>query len=371
MPGRSDPVKALENAYRQAEQQAQQSAAGLVRAGPEAAKRDDAKTAPLRRHVEAAFDARQNLQRAEVAALRERLERIEQSIAARARLKDKIVESRVAELLDPNLQWEPLPPVQRAKASTASSVIAPLPAAEPATQAAGPVAAPPSIYPGTRMPAAAAASNNPVTSTSLPTLRRAPSTASDNTLILRSAEQFSREIGEAADEIERYRSSFGPVHPRRSELTAAERRLKALQAEYAAQLRLLDLELQSAETTLATAQKQLDVAKVLHRQGSVAITEVEKHNLDLERARVRLEQLKTLLDLYRGAVEPAEAQTELRSQTAPVESAPDDKPSALDPAAAPDPDLLRDLSIERQTGIRARMSAMAVRACWGIRDNQT
>jgi hypothetical protein len=61
----------------------------------------------LRREVESAFEARQQLQRAQLHRLRERLERIEQSIAARERIRDRIIDHRVDELLDPNLRWGP------------------------------------------------------------------------------------------------------------------------------------------------------------------------------------------------------------------------------------------------------------------------
>jgi thiol-disulfide isomerase/thioredoxin len=56
--------------------------------------------------VKQAFEARQKLQQAELAQLRQRLARIEQRIAARQRIKSAIVDRRVAELLDPALRWE-------------------------------------------------------------------------------------------------------------------------------------------------------------------------------------------------------------------------------------------------------------------------
>lgn len=64
----------------------------------------------VRREVESAFEARQQLQRARLQQLRERLEHIEKSIAARERLKDRIIDHRVDELLNPNLRWDPNAP---------------------------------------------------------------------------------------------------------------------------------------------------------------------------------------------------------------------------------------------------------------------
>lgn len=61
----------------------------------------------LRQQVSAAFEARQRWQNAELVQLRGRLAAIDQSLSARERIKDTIIDRRVEELLDPDLQWEP------------------------------------------------------------------------------------------------------------------------------------------------------------------------------------------------------------------------------------------------------------------------
>lgn len=61
--------------------------------------------ADLRKAVAAAFEARQQRQRAELAKLRERFTRIQQLIENRERIKDRIIDHRVAELLNPALRW--------------------------------------------------------------------------------------------------------------------------------------------------------------------------------------------------------------------------------------------------------------------------
>jgi len=61
----------------------------------------------LRQQVSAAFEARQQWQNAELGRLRARLAAIEESLSARERIKDTIIDRRVEELLDPDLQWEP------------------------------------------------------------------------------------------------------------------------------------------------------------------------------------------------------------------------------------------------------------------------
>lgn len=56
--------------------------------------------------VQETFDARQQLQRAELAEFRRQLGVIEKQINDRQLIKDEIVEHRVKELLDPNLKWD-------------------------------------------------------------------------------------------------------------------------------------------------------------------------------------------------------------------------------------------------------------------------
>lgn len=60
----------------------------------------------LRQQVTAAFEARQRWQNAELDQLRARLAAIEQSLDARERIRDTIIDRRVEELLDPDLHWE-------------------------------------------------------------------------------------------------------------------------------------------------------------------------------------------------------------------------------------------------------------------------
>ena len=56
--------------------------------------------------VRKSFEARQALQRAELADLAQRMKSMQQSIELRDKLADKVVERRVEDLLNPNLKWE-------------------------------------------------------------------------------------------------------------------------------------------------------------------------------------------------------------------------------------------------------------------------
>jgi len=60
----------------------------------------------LRAAVVAAFDARQNLQRAELAALEQKLISMRRTISAREKIKPQIVDRRIEELLNPALDWD-------------------------------------------------------------------------------------------------------------------------------------------------------------------------------------------------------------------------------------------------------------------------
>jgi hypothetical protein len=59
----------------------------------------------LRLTVKFAFEARQKLQRSDVVKLRQRLLRVERQLDSREGLKSKIIDRRIQELADPNLNW--------------------------------------------------------------------------------------------------------------------------------------------------------------------------------------------------------------------------------------------------------------------------
>ncbi|MEX0712783.1 MAG: hypothetical protein WD278_10565 [Pirellulales bacterium] len=87
----------------------------------ESAQRQRRLKSGLRETVAAAFEARQRLQRAELAQLAERLARIQQTIAGREQLKDSIIDRRVDELLgEPASETAP-PRPDPAKANAAGT----------------------------------------------------------------------------------------------------------------------------------------------------------------------------------------------------------------------------------------------------------
>jgi uncharacterized protein (TIGR03067 family) len=106
----ADSLAALQSAYDAHEQRA----AALAREVMELATRQQGRPrgqeevrGELRQAVAAAFAARQELQRAELAALSQRVRQLEQTIESRDRLQERIIERRVEDLLDPAITWDP------------------------------------------------------------------------------------------------------------------------------------------------------------------------------------------------------------------------------------------------------------------------
>ena len=105
----------------------------------------------LRRAVVQSFAARQKFHEAEVAQLAARIRGIEQTISARQKIANQIIDRRVQDLLDPNLQWDQSSPL------TQSSPLGPRAdsAASTAADATKSSAPPPRITYGTWLPAEA------------------------------------------------------------------------------------------------------------------------------------------------------------------------------------------------------------------------
>ena len=99
---RGESVESLKQRYNELEQKAHQLADKLKQSkSPSESERTELKTA-----VRKSFEARQALQRAELADLAQRMKSMQQSIDMRDKLADKVVQRRVEDLLDPNLKWE-------------------------------------------------------------------------------------------------------------------------------------------------------------------------------------------------------------------------------------------------------------------------
>ncbi len=105
LPTSAQPVDGLRKLYNELERRSQELAAKL-RYPAQTAATAKQWNGELRETVQKAFEARQNLQRAELADFTQRLQGIQQSIEMRDRISQQIIDRRMEELLDPNLKWD-------------------------------------------------------------------------------------------------------------------------------------------------------------------------------------------------------------------------------------------------------------------------
>jgi hypothetical protein len=149
---------------------------------------------------------------------------------------------------------------------------------------------------------------------------------------IRSPDEFRRELRSLEELVERgktYEVEFaelakkgkGDKIKQLEELRDRNRRdLAFLREEYGAQIRLLELEVQDAQSAFVAAEKERGISKALHMSASVPLSRVNEAERAAEAAKLRLERSKTMLELYTKA-DPI--------QKAPEKSASEeDKPKA-------------------------------------------
>ncbi|MBN8601796.1 MAG: hypothetical protein J0M26_12260 [Planctomycetes bacterium] len=95
-------IDSLQTRYRELETQAHRLADKLKQSESVGS----TERSELQAAVRKSFEARQALQRAELADLAKRMKSMQQSIDLRDKLAEKVIERRVEDLLDPNLKWE-------------------------------------------------------------------------------------------------------------------------------------------------------------------------------------------------------------------------------------------------------------------------
>jgi hypothetical protein len=98
---RGDSVESLKKRYSELEQDTHRLADKLN----QSTSLSESERGELLAAVRKSFEARQTLQRAELADLARRMQSMQQSIAMRDKLADKVVKRRVEDLLNPNLKW--------------------------------------------------------------------------------------------------------------------------------------------------------------------------------------------------------------------------------------------------------------------------
>ncbi len=170
-------------------------------------------------------------------------------------------------------------------------------------------------------------------------------------LPLRSPEEFHRAARDAGEDIANVKRTLDRVVTRpegwsesqykeelvhlEDNLASAEQQLSLIQAEFAAQLQLLALDVRTSEAQLATASEALQRLTKLYQQKVVPESELSDARLKQEQALLQLEQAKTLLDLY----EKAGQNPDLNPRSAkPPKDATDNKGASTE-AASPAPPL--------------------------------
>ncbi|MGE3779819.1 MAG: secretin N-terminal domain-containing protein [Pirellulaceae bacterium] len=244
-------------------------------------------TDALREAVREAFRLRQQLQQAELRELAERWDSIRRTVSAREKLEKEIVERRVAELIDPALRWESAPAAAGTKTLPAAN-------APPVTLAA------PAEMPFVNV-------------------TPSPGGVAGTPSILRSADEFQKLLVERSDKLAESELALSK-HPKSDDPTratlqefaernfrTAQRELKMIRDEYAAQLQLLQLEQARAEAELQTAQQQLERTEQLVQRGVVSTIESSRAKQKFAEARNQLDRIRVLLELYAKAGEEVSA----------------------------------------------------------------
>ncbi len=99
---RGESLESLKQRYSELEQKAHQLADKLK----QSTSLSESDRIELQQAVRKSFEARQALQRAELADLAQRMKSMQQSIDMRDKLADKVIEQRIEDLLNPNLKWD-------------------------------------------------------------------------------------------------------------------------------------------------------------------------------------------------------------------------------------------------------------------------
>lgn len=263
---------------------------------------DKKRKAELREVVRKTFLARQELQRAELAEFAARLKRIQQSIEMRDTIADKIIDRRVEELLDPNLNWD-----QNVAAGTQKTVVRTQSVIQQQNQGQR-------VQPAPKQNTAAVGTQ-PVEVTR----------PSASTVILRNAGEFrellrthARNVGLVHQQIKSFKAraenAVGPeeIANAKAFIEAGEKTLPLVEAErnfvlreYQTQIQLLESEVETVHLMVKTAEQELDRTKALVDAGVVQSHKLDQHKRELAAALQRLERATVLLDLYQEAGEGA------------------------------------------------------------------
>jgi hypothetical protein len=155
------------------------------------------------------------------------------------------------------------------------------------------------------------------------------STGSPTSLILRSAEEFGRRLHEAEEEFGQAMKLEEKGYASAATVESSRRQLAIIRQEYAAQIRLLELELKEAELAADAAVEHRDRQKRLREAGIVTSSEMAEAQLDADTAQLGVERAKTLLELYRKAGHTEQPQLEPVDEEARADGSGTENPAEL------------------------------------------
>jgi len=294
--------------------------------------------AAVRTQVEATFQARQNLQRSELQILNLQLERIKQSIAARKRVKEQIIDDRVDQLLTAatglfgpplaqtggenpaltptatpvsnprvlSMHWNEAEKVLTAvgltvklrrgkvaaKAEDIFKVYDQLPAAGTTMKSGESVILTLFLGPDTRN--ISDTIPQPMIDLSGPTSLRELRTTIEQLLVELQSHQTAAERNPKRPDIEAVQARLRLTH----------RRLDVYRAELAAQKSLAKLEVDDAKSEVDHSVRTLDNAQTRFKSGVAKEPEVLDAQRAVEKASFRLKRAETLLGLFHQSDEP-------------------------------------------------------------------
>jgi hypothetical protein len=252
----------------------------------------------LKQAVTKQLDQRLQRQRTELAALKSKLKELETTLAARERNRERIIDRRVEELVDPSVNWSTLRSPGLPHSNPLPRVTGPAPGAlkwpGPSTDAAGQQQ---------RLMTGRASRWRPptggdTTNTNTP-LQITYSTPLEWQTRLSEKRRTVREINKLlARESNRPQPDSERIDTLRS---MAKNGLQTWQdhwAEYQSQLRMCQLDLDAVTVRLAGASQAFELAQSQYRAGQMQLSEVVPKETSMQTLQVSRQQVAELLERY-------------------------------------------------------------------------
>jgi len=296
----------------------------------------------LRTLVAEAFDLRQQLQETELKLLTQRVRVLEAQLRHRAALREQVIQQRLLQLTTEPTATPAVPNAARYGATPMVPGLSADVALPPAAGLPQPVPYPSTLQASPNVPA-------PGMSLPLEPIREPPGSDAKSRSLrshLGSDPLASRFLDRPLTQprhpeqpqpspiptfggptdlagwtlaLEQFRASAQEAQS----MSMGRPRRQVIRDQFAAQIRLLELEMQSQQAALAAAQQQAKRAQTLQDQKAISEEEAAQATLHLDQAKIRLEQMQTLLDLYRKVGDASDLLPETTAPTlSPSSSAP-------------------------------------------------